>query len=126
MGQNPRLLSASGQIDLPYGKELPTKEPFSLMAPELGESASGANAAHYREWIAACHGGPPARANYAFEAPIVESLMLGCIAVRTHESLSWNARDFTFIEGSAKATSLLKPQFRAPWGIDAGGETSKA
>ena len=117
MGQNPHILSTSGKLDLPYGKEPAVKEPFSLAAPELGESASGANAGHYLEWIAACHGGPPARANYAFQAPIVESLLLGCIAVRTHESLAWNRESFAFTNSSAQATALLRPQYRAPWGL---------
>jgi predicted dehydrogenase len=113
MGQNPRLLSPSGKIEMPYPKTISNNEPFSSAFPNLGGSASGADAAHYREWIDACHGGPPARANYAFESPIVETLMLGCIAVRTHEPLVWNAKEFSLMNGSAQATMLLKPEYRA-------------
>jgi predicted dehydrogenase len=113
MGQNPRLLQPNGSIETPYPKLPAVKEPFSAAAPELGESASGANAAHYLEWIDACHGGPPARANYAFEAPIVETLLLGCIAVRTHEPLVWNAKEFALTQGSAQAMALLRPEYRA-------------
>jgi predicted dehydrogenase len=120
MGQNTRVLSPSGSIEMPHPKEWSTTEPFSAAAPQLGETASGANAAHYLEWIDACHGGAPARANYAFEASIVETLLLGCIAVRTHEPLLWNAKDFALTQGSAQATALLKPAYRAPWGINAG------
>jgi predicted dehydrogenase len=117
MGQNPRILLPSGRLETPYPKEPSTQEPFSLAAPQLGGSASGANAGHYREWIDACKGGPPARANYAFEAPIVETLLLGCIAVRTHEPLVWNSDACAFTQGSAQTTALLKPEYRAPWGI---------
>jgi len=117
MGQHPRILSADGKLEVPFPPDPPRKEPFSQARPELGESASGANAGHYLEWVAACQGGEPARANYAFEAPIVEALLLGCIAVRTHEPLVWNAADFTFTQGSAQATALLKPESRAPWRI---------
>jgi hypothetical protein len=120
MGQNPRILLPGGRVEMPYAKEASTQEPFSVAAPQLGGSASGANAAHYLEWIDACKGGPPARANYAFEAPIVETLLLGCIAVRTHEPLVWDAEGFAFTQGSAAATALLKPEYRAPWGIAAG------
>ncbi|MBB5060936.1 putative dehydrogenase [Granulicella aggregans] len=117
MGQNPRVLSPSGKLEVPFPKVASAPEPFRREAPELGGTASGANAAHYVEWIDACKGGPPARANYAFEAPIVETLLLGCIAVRTHEPLVWDAERFAFTQGSAKATALLKPDYRVPWEI---------
>ena len=120
MGENPRILLPGGKVETPYAKDTLAQEPFSLAEPQLGGSASGANAAHYLEWIGACKGGPPARANYAFQAPIVETLLLGCIAVRTHEVLQWNAEEFAFTQGSATATALLKPEYRAPWGIAAG------
>ena len=119
MGQNPRILSPNGKLETPYPAKPTVKEPFSSAHPELGESASGANAAHFVEWVDACHGGPPALANYAFQAPIVETLLLGCIAVRTREPLVWNAKDFVFTQGSARAEALLKPEYRAPWGINA-------
>jgi predicted dehydrogenase len=117
MGQNPRLLSPSGQVEVPYPKPAsntpPIQQPFSSAAAELGGSASGADAAHYLEWIDACRGGPAARASYAFEAPIVESLLLGCIAVRTHEQLVWSAQEFSLGGNSAQASALLKPEYRA-------------
>jgi hypothetical protein len=81
----------------------------------LGPTATSANAAHYLEWINACHGGPPASANYAYEAPIVESLMLGNVAIRTQEALEWDAANFRLTRGSDKASGLLMPQYRAPW-----------
>ena len=117
MGQDPRLLSPSGSVERPHPRQPSANQPFA--APQLGVSASGANAAHYLEWVDACHGGPPARANYAFEAPIVETLLLGCIAVRTHEPLQWDAKNFALTQGSAQAIALLKPEYRAPWGIHA-------
>lgn len=119
MGQNPRILSPDGKLETPPATSAAAaaKQPFLQARPELGETASGANAGHYLEWVAACRGGPPARANFAFEAPIVEALLLGCISVRTHEPLVWNAANFTLTQGSAQATALLRPQARAPWGI---------
>jgi hypothetical protein len=124
MGEDPRLIGPSltdhvGKISQPFGSPIEAETPFQPSRPELGGSASGADAAHYREWIDACHGGPPARANYAYEAPIVETLLLGCIAVRTHEVLAWDAEKFGFTKGSSNATALLKPQHRPPYGIDA-------
>lgn len=116
MGQDPQVLSASGKIDIPYGTSAMAQDSFDATKPQLGKSASGADAEHYRDWVRACHGGPPAPANYAFEAPIVETLLLGCIAVRTHEQLAWNADEFSLTHGSAEAITLLKPRYRSPWG----------
>lgn len=116
MGESPRLLKPDGTLSSPLPSAPPEPEqPFALDRPDLGPSASSADAAHFREWIAACHGGPPARANYAFEQPIVEGLMLGCIAIRTGELLEWDAAAGHLTRGSARATALLDPPYRAPF-----------
>jgi hypothetical protein len=115
MAQAPRILSLKGELSAPQPALTPANEPFQASRPELGPSASGADLAHYFEWIHACHGGPPASANYAFEAPIVESLMLGNIAIRTQELLEWDSAGFRLTRGSEQAASLLTPQYRAPW-----------
>ena len=115
MGENPQLIAKGSKMTMPLDKRVQMAEPFQVARPELGGSASGADVAHYLEWIRACQGGPPARANYSYEAPIVETLLLGCIAVRTHERLRWDSSNFELIGGSARATAMLKPIFRAPW-----------
>jgi predicted dehydrogenase len=117
MGQNPCLLSVEGKMVMPLGTPAKKEEPFQPARPELGNSASSADAAHFLEWVRACQGGPPARANYGYEAPIVEALLLGCIAVRTHEVLAWDAENFQLTRGSDRAAAMLKPQYRSPWGI---------
>ena len=73
----------------------------------LEASAVAAEPAHYLEWIHACHGGPPATTNYAFERPIVESLMLGNIAIRTQELLEWDTAAFRLSRGSDRASALF-------------------
>jgi predicted dehydrogenase len=117
MGQNPRVLSKDGKMTMPFGAPAKREEPFQAARPELGNSASGADAAHYLEWIRACQGGPPARANYMYEAPIVETLLLGCIAVRTQEVLGWDTDNFRLTHGSERASAMLKPRYRSPWGV---------
>ncbi len=117
MGQSPRILTPDGKLALPYPSSPEKKEPFNPAKPTQGGSASGADAPHYLEWIRACQGGPPSRANYAYESPIVETLLLGCIAVRTHEVLAWDQENFKFTHGSDHATALLKPPYRAPYGL---------
>jgi predicted dehydrogenase len=115
MAEAPRLLSPSGDLGTPLPPLTPPDQPFQAARPELGPSATSAEIAHYMEWINACHGGPPGSANYNFEQPIVESLMLGNIAIRTQELLQWDTAGFRLTRGSARASSLLTPQYRAPW-----------
>jgi len=115
MAQSPRLLSPNGKIAAATPPLPPTNEAFQPSLPELGGSATGADMAHYMEWIKACHGGPPASTNYEFERPIVESLMLGNIAIRTQELLEWDTAAFRLTRGSDRATSLLTPHYRPPW-----------
>jgi hypothetical protein len=115
MAQSPRLLSLNGDLAPALPPLTPPKEPFQASRAELGPSATAANTAHYLEWINACHGGPPASANYDFERPIVESLMLGNIAIRTQELLQWDTKAFHLTRGSERASALLTPQYRPPW-----------
>ncbi|AXC14157.1 Myo-inositol 2-dehydrogenase [Acidisarcina polymorpha] len=115
MASSPRMFSSNGGLAAPLPALTQANEPFQPLRPELGPTATSANLAHYYEWIHACHGGPPASANYAFEAPIVESLMLGNIAIRTQELLEWDPESFRLTQGSERASSLLMPQYRAPW-----------
>jgi len=116
MGQAPpRLLSSKGDLARSWQPLTPRDLPFQPSRPELGSSATAADSAHYLEWIKACHGGPPATTNYEFERPIVESLMLGNIAIRTQELLQWDATGLRLTRGSERAAALLKPPFRQPW-----------
>ncbi len=117
MGESPRVIASDGKVTSPVMQAAKSPSAFDPARPNLGASASGADAGHYLEWIRACQGGPPARANYGFEGPIVETLLLGCIAVRTHEALTWDAQSFSLTHGSARATALLKPAYRAPYAL---------
>ncbi len=115
MAQSPRMLSLSGNIAPALPALTREDAPFQPMRPELGGSATAADIPHYMEWIGACRGGAPASASYAFEEPIVESLMLGNIAIRTQEPLEWDASAFRLTRGTNRAQSLLRPLYRAPW-----------
>lgn len=115
MSQAPRLLHPDGAFDPAMPTLTPPNAPFDPARPELGMSATASSAAHYREWIGACHGGPPASGNFQFQAPIVEALMLGNIAIRTQEALEWDIEAFRLKRGTAAAAALLTPRYRAPW-----------
>lgn len=117
MGQNAHLLLPDGTRKELYPPDPKGGLPYFENHPELGSGAAGAVAEHYLEWVHACRGGAPARANYAFEEPIVETLMLGVIAQRTHEALVWDTAGMRFAQGSPAATAMLKPAMRAPFAV---------
>ncbi len=115
MGQQARLLTPDGTITAAVPPAAKTEDPYEPSRPEWGGSATSADSGHYLEWVSACRGGKPALANYAYERPIVEGLMLGCISVRTGETIEWDAANARMTRGSALASSLLKPAYRAPF-----------
>ena len=71
---------------------------------------------HYREWIAACKGGPPAGSNFDYAAPLTELVLLGCAAVRAGEKLSWDAANMRFPNFPA-ADQYLTKNYRAGWNL---------
>jgi predicted dehydrogenase len=95
-GNNPRLLPESRmRAFVPPAKTLPR------------------SAGHYREWIEAAKGGPPPAANFEFEGPIAEALLLGNVALRTEEKLRWDSANLKV--SNAAAQSLINPGYRGEW-----------
>jgi predicted dehydrogenase len=72
---------------------------------------------HYKEWIAACKGGPPAGANFVDHAAhLAEVVLLGNIAIRTKEKLYWDGPNLRFTNSEA-ANQLINPPYRAGWSL---------
>ncbi len=71
---------------------------------------------HYEEWIEACKGGSPPGARFGFAGPVTETIILGNIAVRSGETVHWDA-------GSGKITTpvaaneLLHAEYRDGWTV---------
>ena len=117
MGQHARVLSPDGKLTELYPKEASGDTPYQTARPEWGPGAAGAVTEHYLDWVRACQGGPAPRTGYAFEQPIVETLMLGVIAQRTHEVLRWDSAAMRFTQGSERAAALVRPPMRAPFAV---------
>ncbi len=93
-GSKPRLIPESRMRDFtPPPKTLPRSE------------------GTYREWIEACKGGPAPGANFEFEAPVVETILLGNVALRAGVKLEWDAPAKT-IKNQPSANRLLDPPGR--------------
>jgi predicted dehydrogenase len=70
---------------------------------------------HYKEWIEACKGGKPAGSDFVLHAAhLAEVVLLGNIAIRTREKLSWDGPNMKFTN-SAAASALLNPPYREGW-----------
>src|SRR5436190_1913150 len=48
---------------------------------------------HYKEWIAACKGGPPAMSNFDYASQITEAVLLGNVALRLGKKIEWDPRN---------------------------------
>jgi predicted dehydrogenase len=69
---------------------------------------------HYREWIRACKGGPPANCQWGFAGRMVETALLGTLAARTARVLEWKSKDLS-ITNDAEANGYVNPPRRAGW-----------
>ncbi len=66
------------------------------------------------EWIEAVRGGEPAGCNFDWAALITEFVLLGNIAIRTGQPLTWDAKADRFAD-SDQANALLHDPYREGW-----------
>jgi len=72
---------------------------------------------HYREWVDACRGGPPAGSNFVDHAgPLTEVCLLGNVAVRAQRKLKWDGAAGRFAD-DPKADTLLHREYRQGWAL---------
>jgi hypothetical protein len=71
---------------------------------------------HYREWIAACKGGPAANCEWGFAGKMVETALLGTLAARTARLLEWDSANLR-VTNDAEANALVNPPRRRGWEI---------
>ena len=71
---------------------------------------------HYKEWGAACNGGPAAGSNFDYAAPFSEVVLLGNIALRTGRRVVWDAAAMR-ITNDPEANRLLTKDYRPGFGV---------
>ena len=81
---------------------------YERPAPSIPKSVG-----HHQEWINACKGGPQTTCHFGYSGPLTETVLLGVLAYRSGERLSWDAVKFT--TGSEKADALLQREYRKGW-----------
>jgi predicted dehydrogenase len=96
-GGNPKLI--------PESKMQEFKQPAQTLPRSPGND---------REWLEACKGGKPGGANFEFEGPITEALLLGNVALRTGKRLFWNGPEMKVLN-VADAQQYVRREYRENW-----------
>ncbi|HEY3135886.1 MAG TPA: Gfo/Idh/MocA family oxidoreductase [Blastocatellia bacterium] len=98
-GQNPRLI--------PESKMKEFKQPPKTLARSAGNN---------REWIEACKGGPQGGANFEYEGPVTETILLGNVAIRAAKKLYWDSPGMK-ITNASEAQQYVRDQYREGWSL---------
>lgn len=70
---------------------------------------------HYKEWVDACRGGPPAGSNFVEHSGLLtEACLLGNVAIRSGKRLSWDGPNLK-ITNDQDANRLLHREYRQGW-----------
>jgi predicted dehydrogenase len=68
---------------------------------------------HHAEWIRACKGGPPAMSNFDYSGPLTEMALLGNVALRAGERVTWDAAHLRATPTSAQR--FIRREYRQGW-----------
>ena len=72
---------------------------------------------HYREWVDACRGGPPAGANFVDHAGLLtETCLLGNVAVWAGQRIEWDGPALRITNNEA-ANKFLHREYREGWSL---------
>lgn len=82
---------------------------FQAPAPTLSRTIG-----HYKEWIAACKGGPPAHCHFEYASKMAEIAQLGTLAARFARPLEFDGGT-PRIANDAEASAALNPPYRRGW-----------
>ena len=71
---------------------------------------------HYTQWTEAILGRGKTSCPFAYSGPLTETVLLGNIAYRTGQKITWDSANLK-ATGNPTADALLKPTFRTGWEI---------
>ena len=107
------FVGAKGMMLAGYGARLllPQKKfagatlPKPTIPPSIG---------HHREWIEACKTGGPTTCNFDYSGTLSEAVLLGTVAYRAGEKLTWDAKNLK-ATNCPKADALIRRPYRKGW-----------
>lgn len=111
-GGNNLFIGTKGMLLCDFNKHklLPEKDFAGFEAPPQTIPKSPG---FYREWIAACKGGPAATCNFDYTGPMSETVLLGNVAYRAG-GFDWDAASLT-AKGNDRAGQYLREEYRKGW-----------
>jgi predicted dehydrogenase len=109
IGTRGRLYTASDYGDnlrlLPQGE---VRE-YRLPSPSMPRSPG-----HHAEWIRACKGGVPAMSNFDYAGRLTEMVLLGNVAIRVGQRITWDSEKLQAIDLPA-AAQYIRRTYRKGW-----------
>jgi predicted dehydrogenase len=72
----------------------------------------------YREWIAACKGGPPCLSNFDYAGRLTEFVLLGNVALRVGRKIEWDAERLR-ARNCPEADQYIRREYRKGWELTA-------
>jgi predicted dehydrogenase len=70
----------------------------------------------YKEWIAACKGGPMCLSNFDYAGPLTEFVLLGNVAMRTGKKIEWDAKKLR-ARNCPEADQYIRREYREGWAL---------
>ena len=70
---------------------------------------------HHQQWITACKTGSPTGSSFAYAGPFTEIVLLGNVAYRAGEEITYDPETMT--TGNPKADALLRKDYRKGWEV---------
>src|SRR5207248_6875293 len=105
-----------GQLVADYNKHtlLPREQfkDFQYSGPMIPKSVG-----HHREWLAAIRTGGPTTCNFEYSGLLAEAVLLGNVAYRAGEPISWDSAAGK-VSGAARAEQFLVREYRKGWSLE--------
>ncbi len=70
---------------------------------------------HQQEWITACKTGSPTGCHFGYAGPLTETVLLGIVAYRAGEKLSWDAKNLKISNNPEAERFIRGEKYRKGW-----------
>jgi hypothetical protein len=107
------FVGSKGMLLANYGSRLLLpKDKFADVEPP--KETIPASIGHHREWIEACKTGGPTTCNFDYSGTLAEAVLLGNVAYRAGEKLTWDAKALKATH-CPKADRYIRRPYRKGW-----------
>jgi predicted dehydrogenase len=112
-GSGVMFVGSEGKMFASYGNyKLFPAEKFSNFEPP--PQTIPTSIGHHAEWIQACKEGTPTTCNFDYSGALTESVLLGNVAYRTGQKLTWDAKTLK-ATNCAAADKYIAKEYRSGW-----------